>query len=144
MNLTDILNSIFGKHVEHIEIVNKVGNNEKVIGFETKLYKIISVFGDKEIRYDYNEWTYKYKSIKFCRNQCYGISINDIRVYTSCGQYIDDDIYWKNDIITPECKSRVIKLVDELYNKALEKIESDRVSKLTNDRDKVKSGCMEL
>jgi hypothetical protein len=134
MNLTDILNSIFGKHGV---VVDKVGNNEKVVDFESKLYKITSAFGDKE-------YTYKYKSIKFCRNQCYGISINDIRVYTSHGLHLDDDIYWENDIITPECKSRVIKLVDDLYNKAINKIESDRISKLKESKDKVRSGCMEL
>ena len=147
MNLTDILNSIFGKHdisADKPKVADKVENNETMADFESKLFYIIDALGDKEIQYSHTEYTYKYKSIKFCRNECYYISINDVDVYIGYGNHDNDDRYWKNDIITTQCKSRVIKLVDDLYIKALAKERSDRIELLRSSQDKVRSGCMEL
>jgi hypothetical protein len=136
----NIFKFVFGRHDTQIP---KVETIEPEIDFEFKLYDIIQTFGDKSLKYNGN--AYKYKSIEFISSSYfYYINVNDITVYSSRGNHDGDDQYWKNDIITPKCKSRIINLVNELYGEALIKIETDKINALASDQLKVKQGCMEL
>jgi hypothetical protein len=146
----NILEKLFGKPDEPIKIVEK----PKVIDFESKLYYIIDSFGEGDT---YNSpHVYKYKSIIFTMGDWYEICVNDIVVYkTDTAIYKNkrykihnndnnNDSYWKNDYISSQCKDKIIKLVDELYPKALAKERSDRIELLRSSQDKVISGCNEI
>jgi hypothetical protein len=136
-----LFDKLFGKpKVEPVKIVEK----PKVIDFESKLYNIICAFGEDEFVGDNHEYVYRYKSIKICVSNDYHIFVNDIKIYASFGNHRDNDAYWKNDIIELKCKEKVISLIDELYDKAIKKIENDRLLKIASDRDIVRSGCKSL
>jgi len=111
------------------EVINN--NSVPIIDFETKLWKIIETNGT----YSDNEYIYKCKLINFTLDYggIYTIYINDVCVYKSYGNHDDNHSYWIDKIISPQCKARIINLVDELYDK-----------QLNEDREKVKCGCMGL